>query len=197
MNNYLVALSKFIRKELPEEEYNDVMQYYTEYFADAGADKEWEVINELGTPENLAKKIISEYRGKQEEVIPAKQKKGLAVGWIILIAIVGSPLWLTLLCIGIAVLTVIIAVIAVFGAMGIVGIIGGVALIVGGIAMLFIDPALGILLMGYGFIFGAAGCGMIMLTVLLVQLITKIIKKIKGKKNKAVNKGGIPNEEIL
>lgn len=45
---YLGALNNCIQHELPADEYNNVMQYYSEYFADAGIEKEQEVIQELG-----------------------------------------------------------------------------------------------------------------------------------------------------
>ena len=67
MNSYLNDLSRLLVNQLSPEEYNNVMQYYTEYFADAGIEKQEEVIKELGTPEELASKIIAEYNGRQEE----------------------------------------------------------------------------------------------------------------------------------
>lgn len=72
MNNYLNDLSRLLVNQLSPEEYNNVMQYYTEYFADAGIEKQEEVIKELGTPEELASKIIEEYKGRQEEETPAQ-----------------------------------------------------------------------------------------------------------------------------
>ena len=62
---YLGALNNCIQHELPADEYNNVMQYYSEYFADAGIEKEQEVIQELGAPSELARRIIAEYRGRQ------------------------------------------------------------------------------------------------------------------------------------
>ncbi len=101
--NYLNALSNIIQNELPADEYNNVMQYYSEYFADAGVEKEQDVMAALGTPEELAVSIIAEQRGKQpEEVVVKTKRKGLPLGWIIAIAIVGSPIWLALLCVVIA-----------------------------------------------------------------------------------------------
>ena len=58
---YLGALNNCIQHELPADEYNNVMQYYSEYFADAGIEKEQEVIQELGAPSELARRIIAEY----------------------------------------------------------------------------------------------------------------------------------------
>ena len=44
-------------KDLPEEERKQALHYYEDYFADAGEDNEQEVLNELGSPENIAELI--------------------------------------------------------------------------------------------------------------------------------------------
>lgn len=116
MNSYLNELSRLLANSISPEEFNNVMQYYTEYFADAGIDKQEEVIKELGTPEELANKIITEYNSRQEdesytqekfpvkEVVieepkntnsqasaptPPRPRRRLAAGWIVLIVIGG------------------------------------------------------------------------------------------------------------
>ena len=50
MNSYLNELSRLLANSLSPEEFNNVMQYYTEYFADAGIENQEEVIKELGEP---------------------------------------------------------------------------------------------------------------------------------------------------
>ena len=104
MNSYLNELSRLLANSLSPEEFNNVMQYYTEYFADAGIENQEEVIKELGTPKELADKIIAEYNSrqetetnKQESVVVQPQKavvettvkprRRLAKGWIVLIVI--------------------------------------------------------------------------------------------------------------
>ena len=116
MNSYLNELSRLLANSISPEEFNNVMQYYTEYFADAGIEKQEEVIKELGTPEELANKIIEEYNGRQEdesckqenlsakEIVieepkninsqasaptPPRPRRRLAAGWIVLIVIGG------------------------------------------------------------------------------------------------------------
>lgn len=181
MNNYLKRLSKLIKKKLPKEEYDSAMQYYTEYFADAGMDKEAIVQSELGTPEELAEKIISEYTGKNTDVTQESNRKGLAPWAIVLIAVLGSPLWFALLCVGIALFVVLFALVVAFIALGICGAFGGIATILGGIVMLFREPSIGMLLTGYGFILVACGCGFSMLAALFIQLIIKLVRFIKSK----------------
>ena len=44
---------------LPPEERENALQYYEEYFDDAGPENEQAVIQELGSPENVANRILS------------------------------------------------------------------------------------------------------------------------------------------
>ena len=43
---YLKQLEKYLRK-LPQSDYEDAMEYFTEYFADAGPEKEQEIIAQV------------------------------------------------------------------------------------------------------------------------------------------------------
>lgn len=187
---YLEILSGRLCVELPEDEYSNVMQYYTEYFAEAGAEKEYEVLKELGSPEDLAKKIIAEYKGKTalEPEVTTTKKKGLPIGWIIFIAIVGSPLWLALFFVALGLIIAVIAVMAALICVAAAGLVAGTVTVIGGIAMLFNNPANGILTIGTGFLFGTVGIGAILLSVLLIRLIIKLIKYISSKSSRKEKK---------
>lgn len=50
--------------DLPEDERQAAVQYYADYFADAGAENEAEVIRELGSPEKTAESIKADYYGR-------------------------------------------------------------------------------------------------------------------------------------
>lgn len=52
---------------LPQEEREEALQYYTDYFDDAGAENEEKVIWELGSPEEVAAKIRAGYAGEYAE----------------------------------------------------------------------------------------------------------------------------------
>ena len=54
---YLKQLEKYLRK-LPQSDYEDAMEYFTEYFADAGPENEQAVIKELGTPKQAAAELM-------------------------------------------------------------------------------------------------------------------------------------------
>lgn len=50
--------------DLTEDERQAAVQYYADYFADAGAENEAEVIRELGSPEKTAESIKADYYGR-------------------------------------------------------------------------------------------------------------------------------------
>ena len=183
MNRYLNELRKRIKKKLPKEECNDVMEYYTEYFADAGFNNEDEIVKEFGTVEELAGKIIEEYEGKQQNgKVYSSAKKGLSLGWVIFIAIIGSPLWLALFCVAFSLLFAVFIVVVTFGATGIGLGVGAIAIIISGIGLLISDIALGIYMIGCGCLICATGLGLIVLMMLIVQLVSKFFKFIKNKR---------------
>lgn len=57
-SEYLAKLDKYLKK-LPKEDYQEAMDYFREYFDEAGPENEEEVIAELGTPKEAAHDIIS------------------------------------------------------------------------------------------------------------------------------------------
>lgn len=63
---YLKRLS-FLLKDLPEEEIEDAIAYYEDYFEEAGEEKEEQVIRELGSPEKIAKMIRDSVRGNARQ----------------------------------------------------------------------------------------------------------------------------------
>lgn len=54
-------------QDVPEEERRDAMQYYNDYFDDAGEEKEQQVISELESPKKVAEKIKADFIGQQGE----------------------------------------------------------------------------------------------------------------------------------
>ena len=57
-SEYLAKLDKYLKK-LPKEDYKEAMDYFREYFDEAGPENEEEVIAELGTPKEASHDIIS------------------------------------------------------------------------------------------------------------------------------------------
>ena len=165
--------------DLPEDERQAAVQYYADYFADAGAENEAEVIRELGSPEKTAESIKADYYGRTFDESrfehkdymekygqqasgqqtsgqqpagtadsPAGEQKkpwtsrGLKILLIVLIAIVGWPLSLGLIC---AVLGILAAVVCLFAGLVIaavcVMIAGGVTVVTGLLMSVAYPPA--------------------------------------------------------
>lgn len=57
---YLKALSDALEGKMSDGERDEVIRYYSEYFADAGEGREGEVVAELGSPEALARRLLAE-----------------------------------------------------------------------------------------------------------------------------------------
>ena len=62
-------------KRLPQSDAEDAIAYYQGYFDDAGPENEQEVIEELGSPSEVAGKIIREFAFKQLENQPDSKKR--------------------------------------------------------------------------------------------------------------------------
>ena len=71
---YLKRLS-FLLKDLPEEEIEDAIAYYEDYFEEAGEEKEEQVIKELGSPEMILYRKIRQAVSIQKKDIDRKLTK--------------------------------------------------------------------------------------------------------------------------
>lgn len=103
-------MEKYLRK-LPQSDYEDAMEYFTEYFADAGPENEQAVIKELGTPKqaaaelmrNLLDKKVDEREAMEKEEKRKEKKKttGANIVWIAILALfaapVGAPILISIL----------------------------------------------------------------------------------------------------
>lgn len=102
---YLFLLRAELTGRMNHEEMEDILQYYTEYFEDAGPEQERDVMVSLGSPQRLAEKILGQ--GPREKMVPMEtdycqmeepdEKRGLHISRQALIAmaviggIVGLP----------------------------------------------------------------------------------------------------------
>lgn len=125
-NEYMEQLKKYL-KRLPKEDYENAVEYFSEYFDEAGEENEQQVMKELGDPKEAARELLlnlleesveNENTGetsqvKKERALPEKKKR--SPGKIILLAflvICASPVSIALLIAGLAVLAAVVVVIA-------------------------------------------------------------------------------------
>ena len=89
---YLTRLQYCI-SQLPPVEAQNTMQYYREYFDDAGEENFASVMAELGTPEQLAAKICSSYGINYQQ--PVNENNTSKAVIIAIIAVLTCPIWFT------------------------------------------------------------------------------------------------------
>ena len=112
-DQYLRKL-EYLLSDLPEEERREAMEYYVEYFEEAGPEREAEVMRELGTPETVAETIHKELADKgivpyRAEKKQKKERNGWQIAFIVLVCVLVSPVVIPL---AIALFGVVIAVLA-------------------------------------------------------------------------------------
>lgn len=173
---YLTSLRRILEDGgLPREEINDAVRFYEEIFLDAGAEKEEETSENLGSPEELARKILmdsgihvegdavfqmeaakthEEQEQEQEYAKKSAQQDRNNMLVKLIIALVTSPLWIGALCavggVAIGLLAIAAAILFAFFAVGF-------TMTVGGIVTLFTVYPAGIVLIGTGLIFLGLG----------------------------------------
>lgn len=101
-DEFLIRLRTLVN-DLPPEEREDVMSYYTEYFDDAGPENEQQVIRQLGSPENVAREALGGgFRPRAEEAEGAPpRRRGLGGLWTAVLALFAAPVALPLLFAGV------------------------------------------------------------------------------------------------
>lgn len=169
-------LKKYL-KRLPKEDYENAIEYFSEYFDEAGPQKEQQVMKELGEPKEAARElllnllqesvendqdIVEEKAAVQPEAASGGKKR--SPGKIILLAILvlcASPVSLALL---VGVLAVLLAVVvtatAVIFSLGITSIAataGGIVTVGFGATLVLKSAAAACMMIGGGFLMAGIG----------------------------------------
>lgn len=130
---YLQELWGRLSNRMPRKELEHTMHYYEEYFSEAGPEREAAVMDELGTPEDLARQIMGERAvdmGSPAYDSPPRVRREPWSGGKIALVVCLSPIWLPLLIAAFAVVVSLVA--AVFSVVAAL-ILGGVGVVAGGV----------------------------------------------------------------
>lgn len=159
MNDYIEEFRALLGQLSPEER-DEAVDFYTEYLQDGGYDSYDDCIRELGTPHQLARKVLADYSIRTLETpTSAKSRKqqpknDVKTIWLIILALLSTPVTIPL-ALGLAGLifaaivvsgSLIVAVLAIFFAIIVVGITGFVV----GLGTLFSSFWTGIFYVGMG-----------------------------------------------
>ncbi|AKP67130.1 DUF1700 domain-containing protein [Companilactobacillus ginsenosidimutans] len=148
---YIDELQGFL-KPLNAAERDDVLEFYREYIIDAKLDTNDKIINELGSPKHLARRVLADYSIKMSEQNyqeiddgkisdNEKMKKNAGMIWIIILALLASPIAIpvaialilaVVLFVGLAVTFTLLFIFLVA-----LSVVGGIGAIVVGIAVIF------------------------------------------------------------
>lgn len=194
---YMKKLAYQLRR-LPKEDYDKAMDYFEEYFEDAGIENEQEAIQDLGTPEEAASALILELAQENAVKPPKTMKRRFSALWIAVLALFAAPIALPLALAILAVIaSAVLAVLAVVAAIllsafscvavSVLGIIGGIAILPQTIGGGLVNIGLSLILIS---------CG-ILVTYFSIWLTRWVIVKLAGLLGRLVKKvrGGNKHEE--
>lgn len=190
---YLQALRAALAV-LPDDEIDSAMRYYEDYFLDAGDENAEKVIEQLGSPEQVAEAILRDYTGVarrrperfEEEKAqtadsvplgrdgrPLTRKKGInpwMLACIVLLALIFGPVAVAVIgSIIVAAVGLLIGVAACVIAVPAAALIGGGALVLFSF-LLWAAPASALATLGAGLAVGAVGLLLVLLVIKLCIL---------------------------
>ena len=174
---YMEQLKKYL-KRLPKEDYENAIEYFSEYFDEAGPENEQQVMKELGEPKEAAQELLmnllQESVGDTSSNASAKKKR--SPGKIILLAFLvlcASPVSLALMISALAVLLAVVVVIAsvIFslGVASIATIAGGILIVGFGATLILKSVAAACMMVGGGFLMAGAGILLGVLTIYICK----------------------------
>lgn len=196
-SEFFIKLEQGLSK-VSKEEADNAISYYNEYFDDAGFENEQKVIEELGSPAQIAARIKAESAVKELEQPAPSVKKGISAIWWVLLAIFAAPIALpiAIACAAVAiglvlaalgiVIALIVAVAAFFGS-GIFIIVAGIAVIATSIPTSLYTVGVGMAILGGAILIG-------ILVALAARGIFSGIAKLMNKLLKKKSKGDEINE---
>lgn len=190
-NEYMKVLSHSLRR-LPKEDFDQAMEYFEEYFAEAGPENEQQAIEDLGAPGDAAKELIMNLAAKNAAEPPKTVKRGFRAVWIGLLSICAAPIALPVafalvVLIGSLIFAVLFLLAGIWiSALAVIAtaVIG----FAGGIALLFQNVSNGIATLGFSLLCAGGGIAFTCLLFLLckwflrkcAQLLGRIIKRKRG-----------------
>ena len=183
---YMEQLKKYL-KRLPKEDYDNSIEYFSEYFDEAGPENEQQVMEELGEPKEAARELLLNLleesagdskgsNGEKTAAFSSSEKKKRSPGKIILLAFLvlcASPVSLALLtgALGVlfAVVVVIASVIFSLGVTCVATVSGGIMIAGFGATLIFKSVAAACMMVGGGFLMAGSGVLIGVLTVYICK----------------------------
>lgn len=116
MTDYLAKFSALL-VQLNDDERDEVLEFYREYLLDANLQDYDDCVAELGTPKQLARKILADYSIRFNENLTGnstkrqKSRAGVRTIWLIVLALLSTPITIPALIVILAVLFALAAIV--------------------------------------------------------------------------------------
>ncbi len=183
---YLKELAGYLKK-LPKDEYQKAMEYFEEYFAEAGPGHEAEAIQSLGTPREAADGILGEITLRRIRNTDDAKGQRFSTLKVVLLTLAAVPTTLLgsvlLLVAAVTVMLLLLTAILVLLAFTIVGISSAAV----GIWMLTFAPASGMTMLGIGLIVTGV---ILLLSWFFAYVVKGIYKTAAIAAEKLIHRGG-------
>ena len=172
-NEFMAELSAQL-SNIDAYERSEAIAFYNEYFEEAGVENEQTVIEELGSPAQVAAQIKADAAVKEIQTDSSPAKKGVAI-WMTILGICALPVAFPLIIVAMAAVFAILVLAAtfVFTLAVIVGavFIVGISLASAGFSVLLVNPAVGIFYIGVGL----ALIGVSLLSAVVFILVSQVV----------------------
>jgi len=158
----MAQLKKHLRK-LPFDEVKEAVDYYEQYFDDAGEENEQAVLSELGSPSAVASQIVASFAAKDTG---KSVQKGLSTAWMTILAIFATPaaqpVALAVAVLAFVLVVVMLIVVYSIGGAGVGLVAGGIMGVVTGGSVVLRSFSTALFFFGLGLI--ASGIGLAIIT---------------------------------
>ncbi len=187
-NEYMKQMRHHLRR-LPKEDFDRAMEYFEEYFEEAGPEQEQQAIEDLGTPEAATDQIIRELAVQNAGKSSKSVKRGASAVWVGILAVFAAPIGLPLALAGgilaLAFVLVICSLLAALFLTALALIVSVIPLLGGSIWLLFTAPVDGLANIGMSLIAVGVGIwivkGCAWLIRCFLNLMTRLFGTIAGK----------------
>lgn len=147
---FMLDLEKKLKK-IPKEEKENALDYYQEYFDEAGEENEEKILKELGSPSKIASEIMANFIVKEATTRKEEDlKHSISTVWLVVLTILASPIALPIALTIIALIFVAWITIISFWMTGLALLIIGVTYSILSIFVVFQDVSLASFILGCG-----------------------------------------------
>lgn len=183
-DEYMKRLEYRLRR-LPKEDYDKAVSYFTEYFEEAGPDKEPQAIEDLDSPEMAADQIIRDFAMENGNRPVKDVRRGISAVWVGILAVFAAPIGVPLaLTLGILALTFVFIILTLVFCVFILTLsvaVSAIPCIVIGVWMLFTSFADGIATIGVGLLGLGIGYWLLAGSVALGKGVLRLMTRLFGK----------------